>query len=43
MESGVSLGSVGGLRDNVDSEKEWDEDDEDGEVAIVENFQKRPK
>lgn len=34
---------MGGLKDSVDSEKEWDEDDEDGEVAMVENFQKRPK
>lgn len=32
MESG------GGLKDSVDSEKQLDEVDEDGEVAIVENL-----
>lgn len=32
MESG------GGLKDGVDSETQLDEDDEDGEVAIVENL-----
>lgn len=32
MESG------GGLNDSVDSEKELGEDDEDGELAIVENL-----